>query len=190
MILLTAVFAGLLITLLRAKLTDRQLRPIQLKHSWLVFAAVLPQVIVFQISTVGRQIPDTLASIILISSQAMLLVFAALNITRPGIWVFGTGLAANFVAIISNGGWMPIGPDTGRQILPSLPDHAPLAGQRLGLTKDWIIESSEIKFPWLADRFTLPDWISYKVAFSIGDVLIAIGAVLLLWSLSNPDNRS
>jgi len=30
----------------------------------------------------------------------------------------------------------------------------------------------------------VPDWISYKVAFSLGDVLISIGIVVLLWSLS------
>lgn len=190
MVLLTAVLAGLFITFIRAKFTGRQLKTIQLKHSWLVFAAVLPQVLVFQIRDIGRHVPDPLASAILVLSQALLFVFAAVNITQPGVWALGIGLAANFIAIVSNEGWMPISPDTVHLILPSLPDDAPLAGRRLGLSKDWIFETSAIRFPWLADRFTLPDWISYKVAFSVGDVLIAIGAVLLLWSLSNPESRS
>ncbi|MCB0072784.1 MAG: DUF5317 family protein, partial [Caldilineaceae bacterium] len=33
-----------------------------------------------------------------------------------------------------------------------------------------------------ADRFTVPDWYPQRVAFSLGDVLIALGAFGLFWS--------
>jgi hypothetical protein len=189
-ILLTAVAAGFTITYLRARLTRRKLRPIQFKAPWLVFLAVLPQVILFQIPAVGQYIPDAMASLILVSSQAVLVGFALVNLTQPGMWVLGAGLAANFAAIVANGGWMPISPETVRHILPALPQDFPLVDRRLGLSKDWIFSSSEMKLPWLSDRLTLPGWITYQVAFSIGDVLIAIGAILMLWSLSSPDQRS
>lgn len=188
MILLTAVVAGLAITSLRAQLTGRQLKPIDLKLSWLVFLAVIPQLILFQIPAVGRQIPNEHIPIILVISQALLVGFAAANITQPGVWVLGIGLVANFLAIVVNGGWMPISPDTVRRILPSLPIDSPLVGRRFGLSKDWIFSNDDIHLPWLVDRFTTPGWIPYRVAFSIGDILIGIGAILLLWSLSNPDN--
>jgi hypothetical protein len=155
----------------------------------LVFLAVIPQVFLFQVPAIGRHIPDALVSAILVGSQALLVGFAIVNFTQPGFWALGIGLAANFIAIVSNGGWMPISPEIVRRILPALPDDFSLDNRRLGLSKDWIIPANEMQFPWLSDRFVLPDWISYKVAFSIGDVLIAIGAMLLLWSLSNPENR-
>lgn len=101
----------------------------------------------------------------------------------------GVGLLANFLVIVFNGGWMPISPETVRQILPTSADDLPMVGRRLGLSKDWIYASNDICLPWLSDRFTLPEWIGYKVAFSFGDILMAIGALGLLWSLSNPDNR-
>ncbi len=189
MILLAAVAAGFILTFLRAKLTHRKLRPIQLKIPWLVFLAVIPQAVLFQISPVGQYIPDALVPVILVCSQALLVGFALVNFTQPGVWALGIGLAANFLAIVTNGGWMPISPEIVRRILPSLPEDFPLAGRRLGLSKDWIIPNSDMNLPWLSDRFMLPGWISYKVAFSAGDILIAIGAILLLWSLSNPENR-
>jgi hypothetical protein len=39
---------------------------------------------------------------------------------------------------------------------------------------------------FLSDYYTLPDWLHYPVAFSLGDVLIAVGAFWLLWSLGGP----
>lgn len=186
MVLLIAIIAGLILTVLRAKFTGRQLRPIDLKFIWLVFLAVIPQLVTFQIPAIGKNIPDAIASIVLISSQVTLLGFAGLNLAQPGVWMLAMGLGANFIAIISNGGWMPISPITVHRILPELPDDFPLVGQRLGLSKDWIYANGDIQFSRLADRFTTPDWMNYHVAFSLGDVLIAIGAILLLWAMSSP----
>ena len=185
MILLTAVAAGFLATFVRAKLTHRKLRPLQLEIPWLVFYAVIPQVLMFQIPAAGKYVLEAFVPLILAGSQALLMVFVLVNITQPGFWALGIGLGANFFAIVTNGGWMPISPETVRRILPSLPDNFPLADRRLGLSKDWIFPINEMRLPLLSDRFTLPQWASYNFAFSIGDVLIAIGAILLLWSLSN-----
>src|SRR5512145_266361 len=99
MILVTAVIAGFLITYLRARLTGRPMRPIQLRWSGLVFVAVLPQVLLFQVPAIGRQVPDSLVPIILVASQALLLVFAAVNFIHPGAWFLWAGLASNYVAI-------------------------------------------------------------------------------------------
>jgi hypothetical protein len=79
---------------------------------------------------------------------------------------------------------MPILPETLHRMVPSKPVEAWEAGTRLGLTKDRILFLDDTKLALLSDRFTVPDWISYKVAFSLGDILISIGIVVLLWSLS------
>jgi hypothetical protein len=188
-ILLIAVAAGLLITILRSRITGRPLKPIELKFAWLVFVAVIPQILIFQIPAIGRLIPDGVVTVILVSSQGLLLGFAAANIKQPGFWLLALGSLANFLVIIFNGGWMPISPGIVHRILPDLPSDFPLVGRRLGLSKDWIYADHDIRLPWLSDRFTLPDWIPYRVAFSFGDILIALGAIWLLWSLSDPENK-
>jgi len=188
-ILLGAIAAGLIITILRSRLTGRPLRAIKVKYGWLVFVAVLPQIIIFQIPAIGRQVPDGVVSVILVFSQVLLLGFAAVNIAKPGFWLLGLGSFANFLVILINGGWMPISPDIVRQIVPTLPNDLSWVGRRLGLTKDWIYADHDIHLPWLSDRFTLPDWSPYQVAFSVGDVLIAMGAIWLLWSLSDLEKK-
>jgi hypothetical protein len=189
-VLLTAVVAGLLITLLRARLTGRRLKPIKLKYIWLVFLSVIPQILLFQIPAIGRLVPDELVPVILVISQALLLVFVVFNIAQPGVWLLGMGLLANFLAIISNRGWMPISPMTVRRILPALPYDYSLVNRRLGLSKNWVYDPGDINFSRLADRFTLPGWSTYQVAYSVGDIIMAIGTIWLLWSLSDPEKET
>jgi hypothetical protein len=188
-VLLVSVVIGLAATTIRAKATGRKLRPIELKRSWLVLLAVSPQIIAFQVPVIGRKVPESLIPVLLIATQLLLLWFTFDNLVKPGIWALGIGLVTNFIAIASNGGWMPISPETVHKILPTIPEGVWLVGHRLGLSKDWILPTQDIKMYWFSDRFTLPVWIPYRVAFSLGDIFIALGAFLLVWSLSNPEKK-
>jgi len=181
-ILLIAVVLGFVATLVRAKLKRRSLKPLQLRIGWLVFAAVIPQLLSFQIPATGKLIPEVILPVILIATQALLVIFAIANLRKPGFWALGSGLLANFLVIVLNGGWMPISPDTLRRMLPALPAETVITSERLLLTKDWIMAEEQTRLAWLSDRMTLPGMMT---AFSIGDVFISIGAFLLIWSLSS-----
>jgi hypothetical protein len=184
-ILLIAILIGLIAGLARANLNGRKLKPIVLKHEWLVLVGVLPQLIAFQIPWTSSGIPDKFAPYILVTTQILLIIFAWINRKQPGFWALGAGLLLNFTIILMNGGLMPISPTTLDRLLPGKEWPAQI-GQRLGTSKDIILPDAVTRLYWLSDRFVLPAWTHYRVAFSLGDVVIAIGAFWLLWSLGGP----
>ena len=186
MILLTAIIAGLIASFIRATWNKQKLNPLSLKYEWLVFVAFLPQMIAFQLPWTRTTLPEGWVRVALVSSQFLLLVFAWLNRKAPGFWLLGIGLVLNFLVITLNGGLMPISPEIVSKYLPNAPAGTWAIGERLGATKDIVLNISETRFWWLSDRFTLPNWINYAVAFSFGDILIWIGAFWLLWSLGAP----
>jgi hypothetical protein len=60
-------------------------------------------------------------------------------------------------------------------------------GERFGLSKDVLLQPDETRLEILADRFVPPSWFPYQVAFSLGDLLISMGAFWLLWEMGKPD---
>ncbi len=188
MILLFAVVIGLAATLLRARLKHRTLKHTRLNWEWLVFVSVLPQIFVFNLPWIARGIPEHFIPYIQILSMFGLLVFAAVNLTTSGFWVLALGLLANFLVISANGGWMPIHQETLHMLVPSKPISTWEIGTRLGYTKDLIMSAADTNLFWLSDILSLPGWFPYKFAFSLGDFLISIGAVILLWSRSEKEN--
>ena len=183
MILLLAVVAGLLAGLARAWQGGRRLASPNLCLVWLVPLAFLPQWLAFYLPATCKLIPDYLAATVLVGSQALLLVFAWLNRSQPGFWALGLGLALNLLVIALNGGLMPISPETVARLVPDAPPDAWQIGQRLGSGKDVILPIAATRLWWLGDRFLLPAWFPYQVAFSLGDAFIAGGAFWLLWML-------
>lgn len=98
--------------------------------------------------------------------------------------MLGLGLALNLLVIALNGGLMPISPETVSSITSSTAADTWEIGRRFGNTKDIVLPATEMHLGLLSDRFLLPDWVPYRVAFSLGDVLIGFGAFTLMWSLA------
>lgn len=186
MILLLAVVAGVAAGLLRAWIKNREYLVVELKAVWLVLLAVIPQIFAFQLSSTARLIPDALAQGILVSSQILLLIFVWVNRLQPGFWVLGLGLGLNMLVILLNNNWMPISPTAVQALVPDAPIDSWQLGNRLGITKDIVLPINETKFWYLSDRFLLPKWGPWRVAFSLGDVFIAMGAFWLLWTQASP----
>ena len=178
MILLLAVAAGLLVGLGWAGRQQVKYEAPSLRHLWLVFAAFVPQYIVVR----SAAMPDAAASIGLIVSQILFLVFALLNYEHQGMRILMAGAALNLLVMITNGGFMPISPHTASRLISQelLLDIS--SGSRFG-AKDILLLPEHTRFEWLADRFLPPAWSPYQVAFSLGDVFIAAG---VFWLLARP----
>ena len=96
------------------------------------------------------------------------------------------GLLLNLLVIFANQGWMPISPQTASHIIDGNVLRSQSLGSRFG-QKDILLLPQDMQLEYLSDRFLLPDWFPYKVAFSLGDILIALGA---FWLLAKPPGKT
>ena len=186
LILAYAVILGFLALLARVFVTGTRINIPGIALIWLVPIAFVPQFFAFFFPPTRRMIPDLWVPYFLLSSQVLLLFFAAANLDKPGFWIMLLGAAANFWVILLNGGWMPISPETVVGLAPNAPAGSWFIGQRLGFGKDMVLAVDETRFWILSDRFLTPDWLPLQAAFSLGDVLLAGGTFWFLWSLGRP----
>ena len=186
MIMLIAVGAGITAGMVRARIANRKLQPIQIRSVWLVLLAFLPQLLAFYLPFSRAAIPDAWVPPILVISQALMLVFAWQNRRVAGFGLMGIGLMANFLVICLNCGMMPLSPQTVQQLIPAGSQVELTIGQRAGTTKDVLLERQDTRLWFLSDIFTLSRWTGYPLAFSVGDIVISMGAFWLLFSLGGP----
>ena len=79
-------------------------------------------------------------------------------------------MALNLAAILTNGGRMP-----------ATPEAMEAAGLNFAV-KHNSVAAAEPNLSWLVDRFAAPDWVPLTNVYSVGDVIIALGAVVLVFS--------
>jgi hypothetical protein len=85
-----------------------------------------------------------------------------------GVPIIAAGMLLNVVAIAANGGTMPV-----------LPGAMLDAGRTAEVVNN-STSASTPTLPWLVDRWAAPDWIPLANVFSVGDVVIAAGAFVLV----------
>jgi hypothetical protein len=178
-ILLLAIAAGLLAGLAWARWRGHPYRLPELQYLWLVFVAFLPQFIFIYLPIPRRFSPDWAAAGFLLASQVMLLAFVWLNRRIFAMTVLLGGVVLNLAVMMANGGFMPISPQTASRLVSEDILRDVHSGSRFG-AKDILLNPEETRFEWLADRLLLPSWVPYQVAFSLGDVFIALGVFWLL----------
>ena len=91
--------------------------------------------------------------------------------------VLGLGLALNFLVIAANGGYMPVPPEN---LVKAGMLHEAEMLQARGHFSNLTVLTEETRFPFLADIFVIPPYLPFRNVFSIGDVIIGIGAFILV----------
>lgn len=117
---------------------------------------------------------------IFMGSYLLLLLAIWANRTTKGVWIIGLGLVLNLVVMAANGGWMPVTPEAIRAVgythlAPSL-----VSGTRVYSSKDIILLRQETRLWYLSDVFVLSRPFPIPSICSVGDMLVALGAFLLI----------
>jgi hypothetical protein len=180
MILALAVILGLIAGLIRYRgRLASELADISLRSAWLVLLALALQYPLLR-APFGPTQQVAVQQGLFLFSHLLLLVFVWQNRRLPAIWIVGLGVLCNLLVILANGGFMPISPETLIRINPgSSPSQWP-AGFHYGYSKDVILLRPGTNLWFLSDILVLPAPFPWPSAFSAGDLLIAMGIILVL----------
>lgn len=174
MFILYAVILGILAGFIAGgKLS--QLTDVHLRFKLLAILPFLLQLILFSDIPSLNTMPVPVVVVLHIITYLSIIIFVIFNMKVKGIAIIGLGILLNFITIALNGGHMPTS-------LRSIPTG--------NVDKNVIGISKNTLLPWLGDIFHLPSWLPLSNAFSIGDVLIAVGAFTYLIINMRSDNSN
>lgn len=142
----------------------------KIRATLLLFAGLALQVVITVVVPDG---PDWLQPSVHVLSYLLVLAFLVRNLALPAMWIVALGGLLNFVVIVANGGVMPA---TSRALAA--------VGEKSD--SGTFVNSGVISHPnlaFLGDTFALPRGMPLNNVFSVGDVLIALGVLLMVHSV-------
>jgi hypothetical protein len=167
--ILYAVLAGLVIGRLTGGSAAR-LGDLRFEWGWLIAVGMAIQVLLFS-TPIGDALGPA-APAAYVASNAAVLVAVWRNRAIPGLRLVLVGGASNLIAIWANGGSMPVSPDA-LLALGRLP--------RDGYVNSRLVDG--VLLAPLTDLFPMPAWLPLANIFSVGDVLIGLGAAFAIASV-------
>lgn len=141
-----------------------QLGLVRLRGWWVLFAALLAQILIIEIVPEANRV---VLEGVHLATYAAAGLFVLLNWRIPGLVVIAAGGAMNGVTIALNGGTLPASK-------PALK----MAG--INLSPDEFLNSGVLPdpvLPWLGDIFVWPTPMPFANVYSLGDVVIVLGAL-------------
>ncbi len=167
MFILYGVLIGLLIGF-ATRGSPARLGQLHFRWSLLVVLGMAAQLLLFS-SPLGNALGQA-APAVYMATNGIVLVVVARNLAIPGLPLVLLGGASNLLAMIVNGGYMPVsraaleamgrGPGTSGYSNSVLLEHVSLAP--------------------LTDIFAMPIWMPIANVFSVGDVLIGVGVAVAI----------
>jgi len=139
------------------------------RRLWLAYAAIVLQVAAFPSGVFPWSTPDDVARGLWLASYAILLALVFFNRRFVGVGLVGLGIVSNLTAILANGGLMPA------------TNHAlRAAGSTYSGVHNNSVRLVHPHVAWLVDRFGWPQWLPLANVFSVGDVIIGVGLLVLI----------
>jgi hypothetical protein len=165
----------------------RRLDRAPLAHVWMFAAAAAAQIVLFT-SFVQTRFAGPWLGWIYVATMLMVFVGVALNFRVHGMGLATFGIGLNLVAIVANGGYMPLALGAARRL-----GWMALFVRPAGAPPGTLISNNSIISP-AARLPLLGDWILLKAGplstcFSIGDSLLTLGAVWLVLYYSQSRGR-
>jgi len=164
MFILYAVAAGLVIGLVSGGSATR-LGDLRFRWAPLIALGMLVQVALFS-TPLGDGLGPA-APVVYIASNVAVLVAVWRNLAIPGLPLVLLGGISNLVAIVANRGFMPVSPEAMVAM-----GRVPPEGYSNSRLVDGVVLGP------LTDLFAMPTWVPMANVFSIGDVLIGVGAAI------------
>ena len=175
MFILYALVAGVVTGFVRGG-SLLALGQIQLRWAPLILIGFLTQIVLFT-DAVAARVGDA-GPPLYVASTLLVAIAVLRNLRIPGVALIAAGALSNMAAILANGGFMPAAPGA----LASLGKGAPTVYSN----------SSVVAQPALAlltDRFAMPAWIPFANIFSVGDVLLGVGVIVLIYCVMTAGPR-
>lgn len=176
MVLLWALLLGLLIGFLRRG-SLANLAQLDLRAGWLVLLAMLLQILIFPLGKGAQPLISWGTEYLHIASYVFLWLFALANYREWALGTMALGMLLNFIVITANGGYMPASLEALQAAGKTAVIESLLTTGRSG---NVILMSEQTKLNFLGDVFWLPSWVPGASAFSIGDLVLAVGIIWLL----------
>ena len=143
------------------------LASLRIHFGWLMIGGLLVQIVLF--SPFGAERVGDLGPPIYVGSTLLVAGAILANLRITGMAIVGLGAISNLAAIIANGGYMPADPG---------------AMAALGMAEPTTYSNSSVvpdPALWpLTDIFAMPAWMPWSNVFSIGDVIIVVGVVIVI----------
>ena len=143
------------------------LASLRIDYGWVMIAGLLVQVVLFSPAAAERV--GDLGPPIYVASTAVVALAILANLGITGMAVVAVGAISNLAAIVANGGYMPADPG---------------AMAALGMVEPTTYSNSSVvadpALRPLTDIFAMPAWVPFSNVFSIGDVIIVIGVVIVI----------